>query len=86
MEVLGHDTAREAYRVAIAGPCGRLVGLVPDAVIASGLQLTGGHGHQTAYTWLARHAREIELTLKALSEGRRPFRAPFDRMELEGEE
>jgi len=85
MEVLGHDSAREAYRVAVTGRHGRLVGVVPDAVIASGLRLTGGHGHQTAYSWLARHAHEIELTLNALSEGRRPFRAPFDRMELEGE-
>ena len=83
MEVLGRDSMREAYRVATGGPDGpRLVGLIPDGAIAEGLALTGGRGHQTAYEWLARHAGEIETALTALGKGKRPRRAPFDRIEL----
>ncbi len=67
MEVLGRDSAREAYRVAIGGPDARITGLIPDRVISRTLQLTGGRGHQTAYDWIARHAHDIEDTLKALS-------------------
>ncbi|SLN54420.1 hypothetical protein [Roseisalinus antarcticus] len=80
MEVLGRDSAREAYRVATSPP-DRLVGLIPEAVIAEGMSLTGGRGHQTAYDWIARHARDIEKTLKALRNGQRAA-PPFDRMEL----
>ena len=85
MEVLGRDSAREAYRVAIGGPQDRIVGLIPDAVISERIALTGGRGHQTAYEWLARHAQEIETTLRTLADGRGTPRAPFDRMVLEGE-
>ena len=80
MQVLGRDSAREAYRVATDGPEGRIVGLLPEAVIGQGL-LTGGHGHQTAYEWIARHADQIDRTLKALRSGGTVPR-PFDRMEL----
>ena len=83
MEVLGRDAARGAYRVATDGD-GRLVGFVPDALIAEGVRLTGGHGHQTAYDWLARHARKIEDTLRTRAAGGRP-RPPFDRIVLEEE-
>ena len=83
MEVLGRDAAREAYRVA-TGEAGRLVGLVPDGLIAEGVRLTGGHGHRTAYDWLAAHAREIEDTLRTRADGGQP-RAPFDRIVLEEE-
>ena len=77
MEVLGRDSAREAYRIASGGT----VALLPDAVIAADRRLTGGRGHQTAHDWIARHARAIEDALKTLREGGRPA-APFDRMEL----
>ncbi|MEM0945797.1 MAG: hypothetical protein AAGK37_00200 [Pseudomonadota bacterium] len=63
MEIIGRDSAREAYRVAAHG----VTGLIPDHVIASNIRLTGGRGHQTAYEWIARHATDIEDTLKALS-------------------
>jgi len=76
MEVLGRDGAAEAYRVAHDG----IVGLLPEALIADH-SLTGGHGHATAYDWIARHAHEIETTLKTLRDGGRPD-APFDRMAL----
>ncbi len=85
MEVLGRDSTREAYRVAIDGPKGRLVGLVPEALIAEGARLTGGHGHRTAYDWLAAHAREIEKTLGILADPQGKPKAPFDRVVLEEE-
>lgn len=85
MDVLGRDNAREAYRIAAGGAEGRVVGLLPEAVIASGMRLTGGHGHRTAYDWIARHAQEIETTLRVLSGGEGRIRPPFDRMVLEGE-
>jgi hypothetical protein len=84
MEVLGRDSAREAIRVAVNGPGGRIVALVPEALITDAARLTGGHGHRTAYDWLARHAREIEDTLRTRAAGGRP-RAPFDRVVLEEE-
>ncbi len=87
MEVLGRDARVEAYRVAVeasAGTGGRLLGLVPDALIAEGTSLSGGHGHRTAYEWLARHAREIEVTLRIRAAGGMP-RAPFDRVVLKEE-
>jgi hypothetical protein len=84
MEVLGRDSAREAIRVAVSRSGGRIVGLVPEALIASGVPLTGGHGHRTAYDWLAAHAREIEDTLRTRAAGGCP-RAPFDRIVLEEE-
>lgn len=85
MDVLGRDSVREAYRVAIGGADNRIVGLIPDAVISERIKLTGGRGHQTAYDWIARNTREIETTLKALRSGHGRIRAPFDRMELEEE-
>jgi hypothetical protein len=85
MEVLGRESAREVIRVAIAGPGGRrIVALVPEALVAEGARLTGGHGHRTAYDWLAAHAREIEDTLRTRAEGGRP-KAPFDSIVLEEE-
>ena len=78
MEVLGRDSAREAYRVASGGR----VALLPDTVISTRMTLTGGRGHQTAHEWIARHAREIETAIGALAEGR-SAPAPFDMMELE---
>lgn len=84
MDVLGRDAAREGYRVALGGPGARLVGLVPDALIADGVRLTGGRGHQTAYDWLAAHAREIEDTLRTRATGRHP-KPPYDRIVLEEE-
>ncbi len=63
MEVLGRDSAREAYRVTSNG----VTGLIPDRVISRTMELTGGRGHQTAYDWIARHSNDIEDTLKALS-------------------
>jgi hypothetical protein len=83
MEVLGRDAVREGYRVATLGGA-RLVGLVPEALIAHSTRLTGGDGHRTAYDWLAAHAREIEDTLRTRAAGGRP-RAPFDRIVLEEE-
>ncbi len=85
MQVLGRDSVREAYRVAVGGPGDRIVGLIPEDVIDAGRPLTGGRGHQTAYDWLSRHAPEIEQTLRALRDGRGRIRAPFDRVTLEGE-
>jgi hypothetical protein len=85
MDVLGRDRSREAYRIATGEAEGRVVGLLPEAVIASGMALTGGRGHQTAYDWIARNAVEIETTLRALRDGRGRIRPPFDRMVLEGE-
>ena len=84
MEVLGRDSAREAIRVAVSDPGFRIVALVPESLIAEGARLTGGHGHRTAYDWLAAHAREIEDTLRTRAAGGRP-RAPFDRIVLEEE-
>jgi hypothetical protein len=83
MEVLGRDSTRDGYRVATGGNA-RLVGLVPETLIAEDARLTGGHGHRTAYDWLARHAREIEDTLRIRAAGGRP-NAPFDRIVLEEE-
>jgi len=84
MDVLGRDGAREAYRVATGGRDRRLVGLIPDGVIAEGVRLTGGRGHQTAYDWIADHAREIDNALRTRAGGGRP-KAPFDRIVLEEE-
>lgn len=85
MDVLGRDSTREAYRVAVDGPEGRIVGLVPDSAISQTMPLTGGHGHMTAYDWLARHSDQIELTLRTRQTGRGKIRPPFDRLVLEGE-
>ncbi|MEM1064619.1 MAG: hypothetical protein AAF771_17150 [Pseudomonadota bacterium] len=82
MEVLGRDSAREAYRIAIGGPGTRIVGLVPDSMISANLPLTGGRGHQTAYDWLARNTDNLELTLRALNAGR-PAPARFATVVLE---
>lgn len=83
MEVLGRDSVREGYRVAIGDPHARVIGLIPDAVISTRMKLTGGRGHQTAYDWLACHQDQIETTLRALSGGSGRIRAPFDRVVLE---
>jgi hypothetical protein len=85
MEVLGRDSIRGAYRVAVDTPEGRLIGLVPDATISAAGLLTGGHGHATAYEWLARHSNGIKRTLRTLQAGGRITRAPFDRVLLERE-
>jgi hypothetical protein len=78
MEVLGRDAVAECYRIRAGGNVARL----PDAVISTGMPLTGGLGHQTAYDWISRHAREIETAISALASGR-SAKAPFDMMELE---
>jgi len=78
MKVLGRDSAREGYRIRAGGA----VALLPDAVISTGMALTGGHGHATAYDWIARHAREIETAIDALARGA-PARPSFETMELE---
>jgi len=78
MEVLGRDSARECYRVKVGGTVARL----PDAAISAEMALTGGRGHQTAYDFIARHAREIETAVSALRRGTAP-RPPFETMELE---
>ena len=83
MEVLGRDSAREAYRVAVDGTGRRIVGLIPDAVISRNMRLTGGRGHQTAYEWLSRNSRDIETALHALREGRKTLARPFDQVVLE---
>jgi hypothetical protein len=83
MDVLGRDPVLEGYRVATGGDV-RLVGLVPEVLIAEGARLTGGHGHRTAYDWLAAHAREIEDTLRTRAVGGCP-KAPYDRIFLEKE-
>ncbi|MEO0692564.1 MAG: hypothetical protein AAFV31_01115 [Pseudomonadota bacterium] len=83
MDVLGRDSVREGYRVAISDAGARVVGLIPDAVISTSMNLTGGHGHQTAYDWLARHQDQIETTLRGLASGTGRIRAPFDRVVLE---
>ncbi len=85
MEVLGRDSARGAYRVAVNAPEGRLTGLVPEAAMQAAGPLTGGHGHATAYDWLARHAGGIEKTLRTLAAGGRVTRGPFDGVVLERE-
>ncbi|MEL6168213.1 MAG: hypothetical protein AAFR35_05955 [Pseudomonadota bacterium] len=84
MEVLGRDPRAEATRVAVGTGTSRLVGLVPDTLITEGRRLTGGHGHQTLYEWIAAHARAIETTLRALREGRR-VASPLNRIRLERE-
>jgi hypothetical protein len=84
VEVLGRDSARGGYRVAVDAPGGRLTGLVPEAAMGNG-PLTGGHGHATAYDWLARHAGGIEQTLTILAAGGRVTRAPYDGVILDRE-
>ena len=81
MEVLGRDAAKGAYRVSIDYGGQRVVGLLPEAIMARG-PLTGGQGHATAYDWIARHEREIETTLKTLADGTGRPKAPFDAMVL----
>jgi len=85
MDVLGRDSARGGYRVAVNTAGGRLTGLVPEAVMQAPGPLTGGHGHATAYGWLARHAGSIEKTLTDLAAGRRATRAPWDGVILDRE-
>ena len=84
MEVLGRDAANEAYRVAINHGGRRVVGLLPEAIMARG-PLTGGHGHATAYDWIARHRREIETTLKTLADETGRPSAPFNAIVLESD-
>jgi hypothetical protein len=84
MDVLGRDSARGAYRVAVDTAHGRLTGLVPEAAMGGGAR-TGGHGHATAYDWLARHAGGIEQTLRTLAQGGRVTRGPFSGMVLDRE-
>jgi hypothetical protein len=81
MEVLGRDVANGAYRVAIDHGGRRVVGLLPETLMAAG-PLTGGHGHASAYDWIARHEREIETTLKTLADGTGRPTAPYDAMVL----
>lgn len=80
MDVLGRDRATEAYRVCVDIDGKRIVGLVPERLMAGGLPLTGGHG--AAYRWLARHAGEIEETLKRLATGHGAGKPPFDAVVL----
>jgi len=82
VEVLGRDPVAEAYRVAAVVDGRRVVGLLPERLISAGLPLTGGHGHQTAYEWIARHTGKIEETLKTLATGRGRVKAPFDAVVL----
>ncbi|MEO1239281.1 MAG: hypothetical protein AAFW64_06405, partial [Pseudomonadota bacterium] len=53
------------YRIDVGGVIARL----PDAVISTAMPLTGGHGHQTAYDWIARHAGAIEAAVLVLGAG-----------------
>jgi hypothetical protein len=85
MEVLGRDNARGAYRVAVDAPGGQIVGLVPESAMSANGPLTGGHGHATAYDWLARHAGGIEQTLRTLAAGGRVTRGPFSGVVLDRE-
>lgn len=80
MDVLGHDTMHNAYRVAADFDGNRIIGLIPDATIADGMALTGGRGHQTAYDWIARNQHKIEKTLMCLATG--SAKAPIPAMVL----
>jgi len=82
MEVLGRDPVREAYRVAADVGGQRVVGLIPETVMACGVPLTGGRGHGLAYDWIARHTRQIEETLTTLATGAGQIRPPFDTVVL----
>ena len=84
MDVLGRDSAQGCYRVAIEAPEGRIVGRIPEHIMAAG-PLTGGHGHRTAYDWIAAHRGEIEKTLRALKAGQAAHRPPYDCLTLEKE-
>lgn len=78
MRLLGRDSVAECYRIEVAGQIARL----PDQVISASMRLTGGHGHQTAYDWIARHARAIETATQQIKNGERA-KPPFDRLTLE---
>lgn len=78
IRVLGRDSGAECYRVRVGGHVAR----IPDAVISSSMRLTGGHGHQTAYDWIDRHARQIETAVQRMETGRSADR-PFDQIVLE---
>jgi len=75
--VLGRDAVAEAYRVSAEIGGRRREALVPEWIIAAGGPLTGGHGHATAYDWLARHSTRIEETMKTLATGNGRIKAPF---------
>ncbi len=80
--MLGRDPASEMYRVAIKVDGRRVVGLVPERLMSTGLPLTGGRGHGIAYEWLSRHGKQIEDTLKTLATGDGRVKAPFDTVVL----
>ncbi|MEM9710195.1 MAG: hypothetical protein AAF871_15570 [Pseudomonadota bacterium] len=82
MEMLGRDPATATYRIAVGDGADRRIVRLPEAVMAGGSALTGGHGHQTAYEWVAQHGRAIETAAQALVAGR-PAKPPFETMELE---
>ncbi|MEM9757231.1 MAG: hypothetical protein AAF914_14610 [Pseudomonadota bacterium] len=85
MRVNGRDVANGAYLVSIdaGGDC--LSGRVPESLIAEGLRMGGGRAHQMAYDWIGANAAAIEDALRARRAGQ-TVAAPFDRIELVGED
>ena len=80
MEILGRDTTREAYRVAIGDGAARVEAFVPEAIMPATIAF--GPRHQGAYEWLAQNDTKIEAAIAALSSGSGRVKAPFDALTL----
>lgn len=82
MEVHGIDPDTRGYRVSFEDG-GRVIrGLVPETLVAEWLRRPDTPSHSDAYHFIAAHRDKIMKTLKKMSDGDRPAKAPFDQLTL----
>ena len=76
MQVGGYDHGREAWKVTVEAGGRRLVGWVPEALVAGD---KARPPHEDVYRWIDRHRGPIERALRNRAAGR-PVAAPYDRL------
>ena len=83
MEVIGKTADASAYRVAMDRGGGRVVALVPDALLSAehGQDATVSHG--AAYAWIAARAPALARAIETRAKGGTPP-PPFDQITLDG--
>ena len=83
MEVIGKNASQDAYRVALELGGGRVVALVPDALLSAEHGQDGKVAHGQAYEWIAAQAHDLKAAIQTLVKGGTP-RPPFDQITLDG--
>ena len=82
MDIHGIDPETRGYRVSFEDG-GRVIrGLVPETLVAEWMRRPGTPPHSDAYQFIASHRKEIETSLKKMTEGDSTVRKPYDRLSL----